>query len=152
MNKALWIVINIAIPIVLASAINAFIYATNFRERDGEHDLPKLLPPGYVIAIIWTLILGLLGYAHYRVFPSAASMSIVITVAFCLAYPLLTFRRQTSNLPEILNTIALILSAFVFASVAHTRDAISTSLCVPLVIWASYVNIIDAVSGPKTQS
>ncbi len=159
MHPSFWIIINIATPIVLASAVNAVIYASNLRksmEFDKNDDTrPKLLPPGYVVAVIWTLIFGLLGYAHYRVFPSAASMFIVVTIAFCLAYPLLTFRRrqaQKSNLPEILNTIALILSAIVFASVAYTGDAISIAMCAPLLTWASYVNIVDAVSDPKMQS
>lgn len=151
--------LSVAVPVLLAAAVNFVLYAKgSIGQRSSASTSSaaqaaayrKLLPPGWAIAVIWTLIFGLLGYAHYRCFPSVASFAIAVTLAFALAYPFLTQGLQVSRRAKILNTVTLILAAVTMALVVghgidrsvDTRAILATA---PLLVWASYVNIVDAI-------
>ena len=71
------VLLHIAVPVILALFMNGVIYGTRMNVRD-DNSKPKnpWLPPGYVIAAIWVLIFGILGYVHYCLtVPSAAAPS-----------------------------------------------------------------------------
>ena len=104
-------VFHILIPIILAIVLNFYIYTQGWN-NDNENN--SKLPPGYIIGSIWIIILGLLGYIHFLLYPSVYSWFIVLTILYCLSYPFLTKGLQnTDNI--IYNVIALIL-AFVNVS------------------------------------
>ena len=136
---------HILTPIILASIINIIIYKNGWNMKRTKESY-VLLPPGYVIAIVWTIILGLLGYLHYLIWilnnkkASLASISIILFVIFCLAYPFLTNGLDQSK-GFILNLLTLIF-AIILAIIVYnkTKNIKYISYLVPLLLWSIYVN------------
>jgi tryptophan-rich sensory protein len=147
MKSILLLVINIITPVLLAVGVNIFIYTNSwFKDlrKNQNAQSNNMLPPGYVVAIIWTLILALLGYAHYYLTFGFASMLVVFTIIYCILYPFLSFGFR-SDRAKILNTISLILASLTLASSAEQRTWHAIFAIIPLFVWSSYVNMIDAV-------
>lgn len=134
--------IHILAPVVAAIILNVLIYAQGWNKSESLVR-NKLLPPGYVIAIVWVCILGLLGFTHYCVYPSNASVIIVLAILYCLAYPFLTSGLQ-SNKSNLYNILSLIFALAVTISVAmeNIRQVIFT---VPFLLWTMYVNIVTNI-------
>jgi tryptophan-rich sensory protein len=138
---------NVATPVALAALVNGIIFSRGWNGGPGGM-ASDLLPPGWVIALVWTVVLALLGYVHYRTFPSAASFAVLGAIAFCIMYPFLTLRRRSRGAfpgAKVLNTMTLIIAAAVLALVAARRDGRSMAAATPLFVWAAYVNIVDAI-------
>jgi tryptophan-rich sensory protein len=131
------LVIHVATPVVIAMAMNGLIYMKGW---GGGYKNP-MLPPGYIIGSIWIVILGLLGYAHYLTFPSAASVAIAITILYCLSYPFFTSGLQY-NKSKLYNTLALLVS-FSTAILVVVHDKNAFYYMVPLLAWASYVKLVE---------
>jgi tryptophan-rich sensory protein len=117
---------NIFIPILSAIIMNYIIYSNNWQYEGKKYNKEKkisnsnkLLPPGYIIGIIWIIIFGLLGYVHYQLYmlknkSNIASWFVILFIIFSLAYPLLTNGLQEDKTAFLLNLITLIL-AFILA-------------------------------------
>jgi tryptophan-rich sensory protein len=149
--------IHILIPILLASIINITIYRNKWN-MDSKTDYKKkynLLPPGYVIAIVWFIILGLLGYLHYELFNnnnkkcSLGTLSIIFFILFCLAYPFLT-NGLNVNKGLLLNLITLVL-AFILAIIIlyETKNIGYLVYLIPLLLWTFYVNFVFVIECSK---
>ena len=134
--------IHVLVPIILAGLMNAFIYMQGWNKESGSRvdNNNAFLPPGYVIAIVWIIILGLLGYTHFLVYPSTASWVIVFAVLYCLAYPFLTSGLQTKN-AFIYNLLSLIIALFVFGFV-YSQNVYAAMFTIPFILWTLYVNIV----------
>ena len=78
--------IHILVPIILAIVLNFYIYTQGW---NNDNEKNSKLPPGYIIGSIWIIILGLLGYIHFLLYPSVYSWFIVLTILYCLSYPFL---------------------------------------------------------------
>lgn len=144
---------HVLIPVLLALSINSFIYLfgvnkkyeQNKEIKDNQYS--KLLPPGYVIGIIWTIIFGLLGYAHYLMYKlndriNIGSVSIVLVIIFCLLYPIITSLKFKYGL--LLNLITLIIS-FVLGFIIILQSKYIFLYIIPLIVFTSYVNIVDTL-------
>lgn len=128
---------HIFLPIILAIIINFYIYTQGWNNNNNN---TKGLPPGYVIGIVWIIILGLLGYIHFLHYPSIISWFIVLTILYCLSYPFLTSGLEETN-NTIYNMIALILAIILFSMVFY-KNKINSLLVIPFLLWTLYVNII----------
>lgn len=131
------VLLHIFIPIILASVINFYIYTMGW---NNNNEKSKWLPPGYIIGIVWIIILGLLGYIHFLMYPSIQSWIIVFAISYCLAYPFLTSGLKDTN-SKIYNIIALIIAIIVFISVFY-KNKLTSLLTIPFLVWTLYVNII----------
>lgn len=130
--------IHILTPIIAACILNAYIYLMQWNKQPQPPN--KFLPPGYIIAIVWIIILGLLGYTHYLVYPSAASYTIIFAILYCLAYPFLTSGLQASR-ADIYNALSFIIATVVLIIVCVQKyDAFVYTI--PFVLWTSYVNVV----------
>lgn len=129
-------IFHIFLPIILAIIINFYIYTQGWNNNNNT----KGLPPGYVIGIVWIIILGLLGYIHFLHYPSIISWFIVLTILYCLSYPFLTSGLEETN-NTIYNMIALILAIILFSMVFY-KNKINSLLVIPFLLWTLYVNII----------
>ena len=70
------VLLHIAVPVLLALFMNGVIYGTRLNKQDKNQSPNPWLPPGYVIAVIWVVIFGILGYVHYCLtVPSVPSSS-----------------------------------------------------------------------------
>ena len=129
-------------PIVAACIVNAIIYTRGWQNNSVIERSP-LLPPGYIIASVWIVLLGLLGYAYYLSSSAVSKTSIVIMVLYCLAYPFATAGLRMNN-SRLLNTITLIMVALLLPIVS-AFDIRALKFIIPLWAWASFVNITDAL-------
>lgn len=134
--------LNILIPILLAGIVNFIIYQQKWNINNST-ERNKLLPPGYVIAIVWVIILGLLGAVNFLVSPSIATVFVIATIIYCISYPFLTAGLKKTNM-YIFNVVALLLSYIAALTVLYVRP-FACILMVPLLLWTSYVNIADAL-------
>jgi len=143
MKPSLWFqIINVLVPIILAGLLNVIIYTQGWN-KNNTGLASKWLPPGYVIALFWTIILGLLGYTHSLVYPTTASWIIVIAVLYCLAYPFLTSGLQNTY-ASIYNTISFIIAILTFAFV-YNQNNFAALFTIPFLLWTLYVNIVTNI-------
>jgi len=129
--------IHILLPIIAACIINGYIYLMGWNSNKSPN---PLLPPGYVIAIVWIILLALLGYAHYLTYPQYPSWIIVATIIYCLLYPFLT-QGLTDRFMYFFNGLALLFAIIVFATCYSTVTEASY-YTLPFLIWSVYVNIV----------
>ena len=139
---------HVSIPILLAVAMNGWIYSVGLNKYSKTEKQSPLIPPGYIIAIIWTLLFGLMGYTHYLLgnANSVASWSLVGLVGFCLLYPLITGLRVKSGL--LMNLAALVLS-FVVALLVIKESVYAFYWLIPLLAWTIYVNAVFVIECSK---
>ncbi len=134
--------VYILIPVVLAAVVNMIVHFNGWTHKDN---LPPntLLPPGYVVGAIWTLIFGLLGFLMYIVKDNSWSVIfIALFLIYSLAYPFISSRAY-----PLLNLWALVLAflLLVILLATHVYEKIHIILLMtPLIIWATYVNTIYA--------
>jgi tryptophan-rich sensory protein len=138
---------NIFIPIIIAIIMNASIYLLGWNKDDDMKYKKSILPPGYVIGIIWIIIFGLLGYSHYLLYNinnriSLGSISIIFVILFCLSYPIITKLKFKNGL--LLNLITLILS-FILGLIVIIESKYVFLYIIPLIVWSCYVNISDVL-------
>jgi len=148
MDKA---IIHVLTPIIAACILNAYIYAKGWNSEakkpkyrskciDPKPVQNNYIPPGYVIAIIWIVILGLLGYTHFLLYPSYASLVVVLSILYCLAYPFLTSGLQATN-SDIYNGLSFVLATVVFI-MGYIQKPDTILFTSPFLLWTSYVNIV----------
>jgi tryptophan-rich sensory protein len=138
---------HILLPIILAIILNGIIYYFKWNKSSLKMQ-HTILPPGYVIAIVWIIIFGLLGYSHYLLYKlnnkyTIYNAAILLFLVFSLAYPFLTYGLKGKN-ANILNLITLIL-AFVISLMVITQSLMAFYYIIPLLVWATYVNISDSL-------
>ena len=145
MYLIMWVpIVHVIVPVVAAILINGLIYALGWnREQNDKSASGKYLPPGYVIGIVWIIILGLLGYTHYLTYPSYASYIIVMAVLYCLAYPFLTSGLRAEN-ADIYNLLSLMIAIVVIVSVGM-KEINAIGYTIPFLIWTTYVNIATRI-------
>jgi tryptophan-rich sensory protein len=153
MNKLL--LINIVLPILAALIINYIIYYKGWSERYKKDDKEKeieLLPPGYIIGLIWMILFGLLGYINYRLYKlknkiNFGNILVVFFILFSLAYPFLTFGLN-KKYGLLLNYVTLLLS-FILSLVIVLYSIKIFMYLIPLLLWVFYVNYVFIVLCSK---
>lgn len=131
--------IHILVPIILAIILNFYIYTQKW---NNDNEKNSKLPPGYIIGSIWIIILGLLGYIHFLLYPSVYSWFIILTILYCLSYPFLTKKIHHIDNNNF-NLIALILAIIVTIIMYYKSNII---YAIPFLLWTFYVNIVINVS------
>jgi tryptophan-rich sensory protein len=139
---------HVSIPILLAVTMNGWIYSVGLNKYSKNERQSPLIPPGYVIAVIWTVLFGLMGYTHYLLgnANSRASWSLVGLIGFCLLYPIITGLRVKSGL--LMNLVSLVLS-FVVALLVIKESVYAFYWLIPLLAWTIYVNAVFVIECSK---
>lgn len=141
-------VYHVSVPILLAVLTNGWIYSIGLNKYPKSERRNPLIPPGYVIAVIWTILFGLMGYTHYLLgnSNSVASWALVGLLGFCLLYPFITGLRVKSGL--LLNLVSLVLS-FVVALLVIKESVYAFYWLIPLLLWTIYVNAAFVIECAK---
>ena len=158
MKRSLLAVALIGGHIVACLALNGLVFGLkwNAEARKNPAAKPsKLLPPGIVVGIIWTVLFGLFGYAQYALWSAkgpkkdsmVASAFLAALAAFCLAYPFATRGLRQGRTSRVLNLTTLILVSAATAAVSMARSLPAFLALLPAAVWASYVNFVDAVTA-----
>jgi len=134
------LLLHVIIPIIGAMLLNGLIFG--MRWNTSSKSIP-MLPPGYVIAFVWIVILGLLGALHYFLWSQRNYVSwvVVFVIIFCLAYPFMTLGLKQSKTAAILNLVTLFLSFLLCFSTPNNLKIYTF----PLIAWASYVNLAQTI-------
>ena len=130
--------IHIIIPILLAIIINVIMNRQKLYIKDYEPN--KYLPPGYIIGIVWVIILGFLGYAHYLKHNSITSFYIILIIVYCLSYPFLTYKKSEEE-AQVYNLIAVILAITLFIMI-FIDNMYDSLYILPFLLWCTYVFIV----------
>jgi tryptophan-rich sensory protein len=144
---------NIFIPVILAIIINSISFGLGWTKKSKDNKMNPLLPPGYVIGIVWIIILGLIGYVHYEIFKlhnnhiTFTSLYVVFFILFCLAYPFLTLGYK-EKIGLLLNLITLIL-AFILSLLIIIQSKYIFIFLIPLLLWVTYVNFVFVIECSK---
>jgi len=126
----------ILVPIILATLLNVLIFTKRWNTIQR-----KYLPPGWVIGIIWTIILGTLGYLLYLSKQHKVTyFAIAGLIVFILAYPFLTNKFVENT--KLLDTITLILSVLVAVMLFFQKGMVLYML--PLLTWVLFVKYTDS--------
>jgi tryptophan-rich sensory protein len=133
--------IHIIVPILLAIIINIIMNRQKLYIKDYETN--KYLPPGYIIGIVWVIILGFLGYAHYLKHNSLTSAYIIIIIIYCLSYPFLTYMKSEEE-AQMYNLIAVILAITLFITV-FIDNMYDSLYILPFLLWCIYVFIVTTL-------
>ena len=139
--------------------VNLIVYLIQkYKTSDNEDHKPvlsessncianKLLPPGWAIGLVWVAIFALLGWSHWLLVANGntdVSWILVGILAICLAYPFYTmgFDMRYVQYADLASLIVIFSGAIGIA----TANNVPAFLCiVPLLVWLSYVNIVDAI-------
>lgn len=139
-----WIQILIFVAAALVANLLLFIYGW----RGGySYTKSPLLPPGWMIGLIWMVLFGFFGYAHYLVYKKSgfcvASIAIIVVALFCLLYTLIIYYKP--EYMKLLNMLSLIL-AFTLGIIVFAENEDAFWWLIPLIVWSSYVNLSDSVA------
>jgi len=141
---------HISIPIIMTIIINGIIYSTNVRMYTSPSIKKSIiqLPPGYIIGIVWIILLGLLGYIHYLLYKINNKISfecyfLEVFILFCLSYPFITQFQE--KLSRFMNFTSFVFSFILSLVIIHRSLSIFWYL-IPLLLWITYVNLFDVVN------
>lgn len=147
--------IDVAGAVGLAIAMNAVVFGLGWdgttvpTTTDVVAADKRYIPPSWLIAAIWIVIFGSLGYVNFLVRKDAlAAWSVKALIGFCALYPFLT-RGLAADRSRFYNTVALLMALFVAASVARLRIPRASWVLVPLLAWVAYVNLVPVTCSQK---
>ena len=131
---------NVAVLLTATIAINGFLFAVGWA-TPGRH-MP-MIPPGAVVGLIWTVLLGLMGAARWVYVQRSGdhgwrSWTPYMLGALCIAYPFYTGGLQR-NAAALWGTVVTLIAALIVMLVLRRRDARSPWLLVPTAVWGGYV-------------
>ena len=138
------LILNISLPVGVAALENYIIYANGGMPT---YTTNPMLPPGYIVGIVWIILLGSLGYAHYLLYNlqggnTIASSSVIVLILYCLSYPILiyynTFKEKELNIFSLCITSVASLITFMTYPTAFAA-------MLPTLVWISYVELSDII-------
>lgn len=153
-----WLYVLIFVVVCLAANFILWTDLSGLNYKGDPHNSFKrnpLLPPGWMIGVIWVIIFGFFGYASYLLYKendgvSVAFVAIIVAAVFCLLYPVFIYfaakgdPSKYEKYARVLNLLALIV-AFVLALLVIRESDSAFWFIVPFLVWSSYVNFADSV-------
>ena len=134
--------VHVLTPVLAAGLVNALSFSRKLPITKYKN---PWIPPGPIVGLVWLVLLGLLGYVHFKLYKksgvSVATVTIVVFILYCLAYPSLTSFYADSKAPTFLNVVALG-SALLVTFRVFAQDSSLVPYLVPLLAWTTYVNIV----------
>lgn len=154
LSTKIQIALNVGVPVLLAVILNVITFVLGWNDQNIDKDTGKkmdslkLLPPGIVIAFIWVILLGLVGYVRYLVRDATtANIFVLILLAICLSYPFLMGLTNSlrATLTMVTNVVSLIVALLATVFVYKAVDMPGLYYMTPILVWLSYVNIATTV-------
>lgn len=143
--------VYILTPVLLAIITNGIIYGLGWNDTNNytTNDTYSLLPPGWMIGMIWIIIFGFLGKILQLTVKSRDYVSLVlisILIIICLAYPFYTNGLKMNNISLLGDTITLIYAFSIsLIMLNRTQNKSMVYYMIPILVWCSYVNIVDSL-------
>ncbi|MBY0520698.1 MAG: tryptophan-rich sensory protein [Sphingomonas sp.] len=138
------LIANIAMLAVVTVALNAFLFSVGWAgsTAEAQRGIP-VLPPDYVIGLVWVALLALMGAARWLYVRESGdagwrSWMPFTLAAACLAYPFYTGGLQMGP-AAFWGTIHILATVFVAIGVMRVRGPRSPWLLVPTACWGGFV-------------
>ncbi|WP_298170913.1 TspO/MBR family protein [Novosphingobium sp.] len=133
--------VNVGLLIAATIAINGFLFAIGWARPSGRQ-MP-MIPPGAVVGLIWTVLLGLMGAARWSYVRGSGdsgwrSWTPYMLAALCIAYPFYTGGLQRND-AAFWGTVVTLIVAVAVMLVLREREPRAPWLIVPTAFWGGYV-------------
>ena len=93
-------------------------------------------PPPYVFAIVWPILLLLLGYS-WNLRPNISYLYIVLTLLLSFWLILFSLYKKTAFYELVLTLLFTIFILF------YKYETVSSNLLIPLILWLSFASILN---------
>ncbi|KUR72380.1 hypothetical protein AQZ52_03730 [Novosphingobium fuchskuhlense] len=132
--------VHVGLLLAVTIAINGFLFAIGWA-RPGRQ-MP-MIPPGAVVGLVWTVLLGLMGAARWVYVRGSGdsgwrSWTPFALAALCIAYPFYTGGLQR-NAAAFWGTVLTLIVAVAVMLVLRGRARRAPWLIVPTAFWGGYV-------------
>jgi len=134
----LFIGITIIVNVYLFSSKNSYV-SNSIRYR--------LLPPSYIIATVWTILIGLMAYSQWLVYTQIKDGKggkglwklylIPILFIYCVLYPFYTMGFRNKKIVDFANVLTIILSGFIAWSI-YDITQIGSYMILLTTLWSSF--------------
>ena len=123
--------------------MNGLIFAMGWQDQSTSGR--GLLPPGWVIGLVWVGLFGGLGVAYWRLDRQGLNGAqgrrrIIWLAVWCLAYPLYTAGLSSRSLGLLGNVATVVLAALLAASLWR-RERTSATLVALIAVWVVYATL-----------
>jgi len=134
--------------------LNGLIFSLGLNDRPMA-TAEGVLPPGYVIGTVWSLLFAAMGAAYWRVarrpahiWPGSVQpqLQVLAFAGFCLAYPVFTLGFSVGALVVAGNLVCIVWSSALAGSFAAQMRLAAGLIFLPA-IWVMYVTYLIAVTA-----
>jgi tryptophan-rich sensory protein len=134
---------NVLLVILLVICVNLIIFSLNWNVSNSR------LPPSYVVAAVWTVLLACMAYAQNLIKNAHWSKKWLIPILFtyCILYPFYT--RGFTQYVFISNVFSILLSAGV-AIALYPVSMQAAGLVSLTTIWATYATFVTTTKTAAT--
>jgi tryptophan-rich sensory protein len=135
--------LHVAAAVAVCLALNGLIFCVGW-DRDAHHGV--LLPPGWVIGIVWIALFALLGAARWRLAEAGtragdtARRRVDVLLLNCALYPFYTLGLSSDGLGMAGNILTLCLAVWA-ARGALRVSRLAAVLVSPVVSWVAFATI-----------
>lgn len=107
-------------------------------------------PPGYIFAIIWPILLLLLGFAWFEINKFPDRLVINNTIFILLIIFLCLWQVFYSCLDNKINSIYIIFIALLLSIIAYTVSGLNSKLAIcPLITWLIFAGLLNCFETIK---
>ena len=130
----------VALFIGITFIINTYLFSHNIT---GKQINKPLLPPSYIIATIWTILIGLMAYAQWLVMKNKMTSHswkvwlIPLLFLYCILYPFYTFGFRNKKMVDLANVFTILFSGFVAWSI-YDITQIGSYFIFMTTIWSAF--------------
>ena len=113
----------------------------------------RLLPPSYIIATVWTILIGLMAYSQWLVYNQIKDgrdkkgrkgnwklYLIPVLFIYCVLYPFYTMGFRNKKIIDFANVLTIILSGFIAWSI-YDITHLGSYMIFLTTIWSTYATI-----------
>lgn len=132
---------NVGLLLAVTIAVNGFLFGIGWARASGRQ-MP-MIPPGWAVGMIWTVLLGLMGAARWAYVRGSGdtgwrSWTPYMLGALCIAYPFYTSGLQRND-AAFWGTVVTLLVAVLVMFTLRRAGPRAPWLLVPTAIWGGYV-------------
>lgn len=144
---SLYILLGLFIGITII--VNAYLFSSK-NSYVSNSIRYRLLPPSYIIATVWTILIGLMAYSQWLVYNQIKGRTgrkgswklylIPVLFIYCVLYPFYTMGFRNKKIVDFANVLTIILSGFIAWSI-YDITQIGSYMIFLTTIWSTYATI-----------
>lgn len=119
--------------------VSVYIVSSYFPVSKSAGQNVSFRPPPYAFAIVWPILLLLLGYS-WTLRQGLSLLYFILTVLISAWSPIFTFSAVSSLYQIIATTLFTIFLIF------YKFDSLSSYLLIPLVVWLTFASVLNYYS------